>query len=246
MAAGDATFDLLLLQTDAGVAQSYANAAAFLLAGWELEWRDGSGAALSPQPTYTVSDEGGGVHRVAYDEPEGPSFVAITVPAGFYTPTIALIRDGDTFDVDGIMSQLLATDGTASAGAGSARVSTVLEDWIDGDSFALRNVQISTVALAKIGKTDLTGVTVLAAAKLLTDDSDDAPEIVFDVDVVSIPTRVVDITLDEFPVAAAVADGVRTIAYAMDVSIKNDADDRIYTARRYTFNIAWQADTATS
>lgn len=246
MSAGDPTYDLLQLEDDAGTAASYANKAAFTGAGWALTFKDIDGVSLSPQPTYTVADQGAGLHRINLDEPSEPCFAIITVPTGYYTPRLVLEFTGEPYDLADIYALILSNAQGTTAGVGSARVSDTLEDWVDGDSFSM-SVVFTAAQLAKIGKTTLTGVTVLAGAKknFPAADSQDDEDIAFEVAVTDVAALTADITLDDFPDAAKLADGVESVPYVIDVTIVNDADSRRYTALRYEVSIVWQAELET-
>lgn len=242
MAAGDAIKRLMLLQTDAGAPVSLASFAAFTAAGWAIAFEDVNGNPLAV--TFTVADEGNGLHRLNFTEPAGEWYGKVTVPTGFYTPTIALTGDGAPYDISDVMVQILTTDGVAAAGAGSARESSVIEDLVDGDSHRL-DLVLSAAMCAKVGLSNLTGATVLAAAKRVADNSSAAAEIQYTVTVTDAVNRLITITKDTFPPGEALAAGELSRAYALDVTIKNTGDGRLYTAKRLTFNVVWQADVRT-
>lgn len=239
MAAGDPIIRLLLLQTTAGAADSYADETAFTGAGWDLDFRDSDGITLSPQPDWTLSDEGDGLHAVYIEaEPSGPWFAKITVPAGHYSSGAALTGDGDPYSISGLAALLLSTIGTpVSPGS---RVEGVLEDWVEGDYYNTEII-IPAAELEKISASDLTGVTVSAAAKqpFPTKTSADTEEITFTVTVIDAAERIVSINT---PVGASVlAAGEDSRAYVLDVTIVKAGKKR--TSNRYTFNQVWQADT---
>jgi hypothetical protein len=251
MASGDPWFDLMQLETDAGVAASYANAAAFTGAGWDLSFKQADGTVLSPQPTWTVVDEGSGLHRInVVAEPDRGAtagwYAEITVPSGYYTPSLSLGGLGEPYELADLMAQIMSSASSSGAVA-AARVTDELEDWVEGDSFRL-DVTFTAAQLAKIGKTTLTGVTIIAGAKLAfpAKDSDDTNDISFIAAAVDVTALTALITLDTFPVGGALADDVEAVPYIIDISIKNAADGRIYTALRYAVNIVWEADRRTS
>jgi hypothetical protein len=244
MAAGDPAFDLIQLEDDAGTAQSYANLAAFNAAGWAISFEDKDGAALSPQPTITVADEGSGLHRINLTEPATECYGKITVPAGYYTPKLALYFEAAPYDAADLMAAILSANGS-TAGTGAARVTDTLENWVEGDSFRL-DVAFTAAQVAKIGKANLTGVTVRAAMKRAFPDADSG-----DTEAFTLTWTLTDatamtgvITKDTFPTPTAdLADGVESVPYVLDITIENDADGRVYTALRYEVSIVWEADT---
>jgi hypothetical protein len=244
MAAGDATFDLIQLEDDAGTAQSYANLAAFSGAGWAISFEDKDGVALAVQPTFTVADEGSGLHRINLTEPTTECYGKITVPAGYYTPTLALYFEAAPYDLADVMAAIISTLGSTS-GTGAARTTDRLEDWVEGDSFRL-DVAFTAAQLAKIGKSDLTGVTVRAAAKRAFPDADsgDTEAFTFDWTLTDAPTAIGVVTKNTFPTPSAdLPDAVESRPYVIDITIENDGDGRVYTAFRYEVQIVWEADT---
>lgn len=238
MAAGEPIVRALQLEQADGTPLSYADADAFLLAGWDLSFEDRGGTTLSPQPEWTIEDEGDGLHRLNIAaEPTGQWYAKITVPDGMYTPQLILAGDGDAYSVGGLAALMLAAVGSPSAGG--SRTEGALDDWIEEDYFRA-DIVIPTAALAKIGAADLTGVTVTAAAKqpFPTKQSGDAQEIVFTPTVLDAANRIVK--LESTWDAGYALTTVDRREYVLDVSVSMDGKQ--VTSNRYTFAIVWQAD----
>ncbi len=246
MAAGDPIYRLMRLESDAGVAQSYANKTAFQAAGWDLTFKDGSGVTISPVPTWTIAVVANGLHLVgiltepAY-ESVGGWFADITVPAGYYTPESYLDGDGVQYSNTDLLAQILSSLGSTS-GTGGARVTDTLEDWVHGDSFLLSDI-ISVEACTKIGEVDLTGVTVRAGWKKAYPAAESAATELFTgtVVVLDVSARTFTVSVPTFPVAAALATGEESVPYVLDITISKAS--KVYTAKRYFQSIVWQADT---
>lgn len=242
MAAGDAIFRLLLLQTDAGAADSYANKAAFQAAGWDLTFEDATGAAISPVPTWTLADEGSGLHRVNLDEPTGRWYAKITIPAGHYTPSVALSGDGDAYDAGDVIAAV-----QAGLGVGALTTNGVLtgqlDDWIQGDSYAHLDLVVPAWALSKVGASaiDEGGVSLLAAAKqpFPTKLAADTEQIVFTVTVADAGNRLIDLTAAWD--AGYVLGSAESRDYTVDLSIKKGSLQ--VTFAQYALRLLWQADT---
>ncbi len=246
MAAGNPIFRLLLLQSDAGVNQAYASKAAFQAAGWDLTFKDGTGTALAVQPTWTILLSANGLHVVGITsepvtETTGGWYADITVPPGYFTPSITIEGDGVPYTLTDLLSQIMSGTGSTS-GTGAARVSDALEDWVMGDSFELDDI-VPLDGLTKIGCTDLTGVTVRAGWKQAFPLAESVATELFTgtVTVVDATLRTINIRVDTFPVAAALTSGQESVPYVLDISITKAG--RTYTAKRYTQSVIWQADT---
>lgn len=240
MAAGQPIVRLLQLESAAGVAQSYANAAAFTAAGWNLSFEDLNGTTLSPQPTWTIADEGSGMHRVNIaTEPTDDWYAKITVPGGFYTPQLTLTGDGDGYTIDDLAGLMLQTAGTPTS-TGS-RLEGNFDDWIEEDYFSV-DIVVPQAGLTKIGAVGLTGVTVTAAAKqpYPTKESAAIEEIVFTAAILDAAARTVRLT-KTWDVALALTTGEIRRDYIVEVSCELTA--KRVTTNRYSLALVWQADT---
>lgn len=240
MAAGDPTARLLLIQTDAGAAVTFANAAAFTAAGFAITFKDYTGATLSPQPTYTVASEGNGLHRIGVDaEPSPMWYGVLTVPSGYFTDRPAIVGDGSAYTLADLAALILATIGSPTTNSG--RVEGAWDDWIEGDYF-YQEVTIPAAKTKVIGAgTSLSGVTVTAGAKqpFPTKQSADPEQIDFTVDVLDASARLVAIRA-AWDSGYALGSNVQRRSYIADVSIAKSG--KRVTSNRYTLDIAWQAD----
>ncbi len=147
---GDAVSLPIYLQTTAGVAVSYANAGAFLAAGWLITWYSGS-TALSSQPSYTLAPIGAnGWHTAAFTLPAGVDHALVTAPAGFRGDPADYVLVTPNDDTDSLAASVAAAVGTTLPGSSMQALDFTI---VEGDNFQPQSFTIPASALAFIDTT---------------------------------------------------------------------------------------------
>jgi hypothetical protein len=241
--AGDTKPKLLILQDPSGANLSYASKAAFQAAGFNLTWYDNTGTALAAQPTWTIADQGNGIHMVAYAVPSGFYWVKPTLPTGTvinglvvpYTvsPT-TWANEGEIYDADAIAGLLLTAQGVPvvnSADDGD------LGDVVEGDSFTTDSLEVPLGSLTKFGFSDLTGFTISASLM----KTPNGTEVAINSAIVSTSARTVKAYWDSFPAALALTSGTQSQEWFLDIQLVNGT--KKLTPLRYALNVVWQRDT---
>lgn len=220
---GDPFEQALFLESDAGVAASYANAAAFTAAGWALSWEGMDGVAIASQPGYTIAVDGAsGRHKLLFTLPSVPSNLKITWPSGFRSDPAEIPLIFATADEDTVVNLI-----TAAIGAPVAQDRVTQYDWetTENDSFA-KEMTIPAAAITDWGYTDLTaaGWTVTAAARADGDTGTAAPLFVMTAAITDTALRKIRVSYNPFPTAAALtatelASGSKRVNYDAQLSI---------------------------
>ncbi|MBA3589956.1 hypothetical protein [Methylibium sp.] len=249
MIAGDSKPKILILEASNGTAQSFASKAAFQAAGWDLIWRDVDGTALASQPTWTLSDEGSGRHRVKYTVPAGIYWVEPTIPAGYVMSPEAWANEGQSYDDDALAGLLQTSQGVPaiiSADDGT------LGDVVMGDSWTSDTLTIALGKLTRHGVAfaDLaSGWTIsagfrTAAGVPATAVLSGAPAgngITAEFVVAASGTYRAKWTT--YPTAMDLAATADAVQWFMDVQIKRTSDSLIITVARFALRVVWQRDT---
>lgn len=246
MSAGDPIYRYLQVLTEFSQVLSFATAAAFTAAGWNLTFKDAAaGTALSPQPAWEIAHEVDGMHRVSIDaEPDAPWYAAVTVAPGGYTPQLVLLGVGEAYSNSDLASLILSAFGTATSGA-VAVTSGRLDDWVEGDIIYRTELVIPQWALDAVGATDLSdGVTLLAGIKkpFPTVESATTQFAILTCTATDVPNRLVKLD-DVWNVLLALTTGSERQAYKIDISLKKTT--RRITAARFDIDVVWQADNQT-
>lgn len=239
MLAGDTIGKVIYLQTLSGRALSYANKAAFQADGWDISWIDTGAAAISSQPTWSITDLTGGRHLVTYTVPSGVAIAKPTVPGWASDPGTWAI-EGQAYDEDslaGLLQTAQGTPGVQSATDGD------LGDVVMGDSW---HSGVLTVPLGKIsnfGYSTLTGMTISAAFK--RDPSDTPVTSGVTATIVSAAARTVSVSWTTFPTAMNLGSGANDLSakWFLDVQLANSGVGWKSTPLRYGINVVWQRDT---
>lgn len=239
MQAGDSKPKLLILQTAAGVNYSYADKASFQAGGWDLTWRDVDGVALTSQPTWTIADEGAGLHRVKYAQPAGVYWVEITVPGTAYVTPVTWMNEGEAYDIDAVAGLLLTNQGVPaviSADDGT------LGDVVMTDSWSSGTLTIPIGKLTPFGKTfaDLaSGWTISAGLKKVPTDTSVPITCAF----VSAIAGTFKASWVTFPAAMALAASEEQAQWYLDVQIVETATHLCITTNRYGLQVVWERNT---
>lgn len=245
MITGDTIVKIVYLQTLAGRNLSYASKAAFQADGWDLSWRDNAGAALSSQPTWTLADQGGGRHMVAYTVPSGVSWVKSTVPGWAADPGV-WGTEGEAYDEDslaGLLQTSQGVPGLQSAADGD------LGDVVMGDSWTSGVITVPLGKISPFGYSDLTGMTLSAGLK--QDPSTTAvvssTSPALNTTIIDTSARTISAQWIAFPAAMNLGStsSDQTAAWFLDFQLKHTASGRIMTVGRYKLNVVWQRDTTT-
>jgi len=234
--AGDTVVKLISIQTTAGVAASYADKTAFLAATHALTWRDVDGTALSTQPTWTISDEGAGVHRVRFTVPAGIWWVEPTVASGYRFDPHTWSGEGQSHDSDSIAGLLQTAQGVPSI---ISAADGDLGDVVEGDSFDSGALTVPLGKISNFGYSTLTGMTLSAAAKLgvtgtaipLTGCS-----------IVSATGRTVKLAWTSFPSGLLLDSDEAEQTVYLDLQLKQTGNSHVITPLRYTMRIVWERD----
>ncbi len=243
MITGDSAVKLLSLQTTAGVAASYANKAAFTGASWDLTWRDVDGTALASQPTWTISDEGGGVHRVKYTVPAGVFWVEPTVPGTHRVDPYAWGGEGQSYDSDALAGLLLSSQGVPSVlSAGDSD----LGDVVMGDSYNTGTLYLTLGKLTRMGfaYADLaSGWTITAGLKAIPADTMISSGVTATFGASVAVDGAFSVGWVTFPTGLNLTSTEESKQFYMDVQLKKTSGGQIITANRYSLRVVWQRDT---
>lgn len=247
MITGDTVVKLLKLETLAGQALSYADKTAFQAGGWDITWRDTSGTALSSQPTWTISDEGSGWHRVVFTVPSGVSWAEPTVP-GWANDVPRWGQEGQTYDEDSIAGLLQTSQGVPTV---TSAADGDLGDVVMGDSWCSPTVTVPLGKISCFGYTDLSGMTLTGGLKqdpsttAVTGTSTTSPNLY--TTIVSVTDRTVTAAWITFPTAMNLGATASDLGadWFLDFQLKHTASGRIITPLRYKLRVVWQRDTTT-
>lgn len=245
MIIGESVIKLVCLQVAtgalAGNGLSYANAAAYIAAGWGLVAYDNTGVALAAQPTYTVAvlDSTIGLHRIIYTLPSGIGFILPTIPTGYRMDPRAWTFEGESYDADSIAGLLQTVQGVpliTSAADGD------LGDVVDGDAWSGGTLTIPIGRLTPFGLTyaDLAAGTITAGLKSSPTDTMTAITCAF----VSAPAGTFKPSWATFPAAMKLTGSDQYKTWYMDVQFKS-AGGLLITTNRYVLRVAWERDTVT-
>ncbi len=157
--AGDIINIALRLEDATGAGLTYADATAFLAAGWAITWYQAHIVAAS-QPSYALyprPDGALGEYLLEFTRPSGNWVACVTVPSSFPTYAASPDRVSDdtpAADTDSIFSLLSNSQGSLIS---VDRVASF--DWgmIEADSFS-KTMQVPALALADFGYADLSDV----------------------------------------------------------------------------------------
>jgi len=235
MITGDTAVKLLILESDSGVAQSYADKAAFQAAGWDLSWQDTAAVALSPQPTWTIADQGNGLHLVAYAVPAGITWAEVTIPAGYIASASAWADEGQSYDADSIAGILNLNQGIPAVSSAS---DGDLGDVVDGDSWNSGVLTVPIGKLTRVGLSDLSTFDTITAT-LKQDPSNTPVEIDADFDDVS--ARTVHASWDTFPSDMELGDDARALSaiWYLDITLTQNSPLLVITPLRYKLTVRW-------
>lgn len=218
MKLGDAFEQALYLETLGGSTQAFANAAAFVAAGFALTWEAMDGSTIVSQPTYTIAADAviAGRHKCIFTLPTVPSRLKVTVPNGFIsTPNeVALIFS--SYDEASIVALLTASIGTP---ASQDRVSIYDWDVTENDSL-FKEMIFPTLTLTDWGYSDFSaaGWTITGAVRTLGDTGTGSPLAVLSCEVTDAVNHKVGIGWGVYPTALALAaadltNGSKQVAY---------------------------------
>lgn len=245
MITGDTIVRLINLETDAGLRQSYASKAAFQAIGWDLTWRDTTGAALSSQPTWTLAAEGNGIHRVEYTMPASVWWVEITVPTGYRADPSSWSGEGLAYDAESLAGLINTSSGVP--GILSADDSN-FGDVVMGDAWNSGTLYIPLAKLSRLGY----GYSDLASGWTFTAGFKDAPATTVvntGVTAVAGATIATDGAISfgftTFPTAMNLSSTAEQLVWYADVQLKKTSNGIIITALRGTLTVKWQRDTVT-
>jgi hypothetical protein len=235
---------LLSLQTDAGVAQSYADKTAFTGASWNLTWRDADGTALASQPTWTITTEGNGVHRVKYTVPAGVWWVEPTVPAGYRIDPYSWGGEGQSYDEDSLAGLFLTAQGVPAT---NSAVDSDLGDVVQGDSYNSGTLYIPLGKLTKFGYSYAnlaSGWTISAGVKSAPSDTAiTVSGATFGGTVAA--DGAFSLSWTTFPTGMQLASTEESKTWYLDVQLKRTTSSTIITSNRYSLRVLWERDTTT-
>ncbi len=243
MITGDTVVKVLYLQTLSGRNLSYASKALFQADGWDLSWRDSTGAALSSQPTWTIADQTGGRHLVAYTVPTGVSWVKATIPGWAADPGVWAL-EGEAYDEDtlaGLLQTSQGVPGLQSAADGD------LGDVVMGDAWTSGTITVALGKISPFGYSDLTGMTLSAGFKqdptTVALVSTTTPALY--TTIIDAAARTVSAQWITFPSALNLGSTASDLGadWYMDLQLKHTASTRIMTVGRYKLRVVWQRDT---
>lgn len=231
---------VLFLCDVAGNPVTFANAAAFIAAGWNLTWQDNTGTALGSQPTWTLSaGDSNGRHVVGFQPPDGSWTVKLTVPAGYRSDPAEFAGEATVYDADSLYGLLVASDGvpvTESTTTGDL-------DIFDANSIII-DFSILEAALTELGIANLASADSMSAQiKLTSKNSADASDATLTTSIISDVSgaRTVRGELDTFPAALEVPTGAKTLDTRADLRITKGAKTITVAIRNVTFR--WKANT---
>ncbi len=232
---------VLYLFSTAGVAQSYANTAAFTGAGWAVTWYDKNGSALGSQPTYAIVDLGSGRHVISFPNPAGVWVALATVPAGKSDPG-AFGGEGTSYDEDSLAGLFLTSTGIPAA---QSAADQDLGDVVDGDSWSsgTLNIPLGKITPFGIVFADLndTDFTLTAGLKSTPADASVPIDAAFGGSVTTDGAFIV--SWDTFPTAMALSATLTDKQWFLDVQIaETAAPNRVITTNRYALRVVWDRD----
>lgn len=236
MIAGDSKPKLVLLQTAAGAALSYADKTAFQGASWDLTWRDADGVALASQPTWTISDEGGGQHRIKYIVPAGIYWVEVTVPGTNFITPLSWQDEGQSYDDDSIAALLLSSQGAVST---VTLVDGDLGNVVEHDSYASGT---QTIPIGLLTRAGLTGYADIASGWTISagfkHQPSDAVGTGITVAFVSAASGTYAFTWNTFPTGMAISPATQESEdFYIDIEITNVT--KKITVGRFKVTIIW-------
>jgi hypothetical protein len=142
--AGDTVTLPVFFETDAGVAQSFANAAAFIGAGGNFTWYN-AGVALASQPTWTLAPQGqAGSHALTFVLPAGVDIILPTYPAGIRSDPWAFLLVTPIADTDALNAIVAGFTSVPVAGASFSSFDLLS---IEGDIGPVWEFQIPAASL---------------------------------------------------------------------------------------------------
>jgi hypothetical protein len=222
MKLGDTIELVWFFESDAGVAQSYATAAAFTSAGWAPSWEAMDGTAVTaPSYTMTVDTSIPGRHKMIFGIPSVPSNLKLQAPTGYRSDPVEWPLIYARTDTDSVVNII-----TASVGTPAAQDRVTIYDWetTENDAF-FKEMIVPTTALTDWGYSDLSaaGWSASSAARLAGDTSTGVPLYVMTAEITDTVNHKVGIGWGTFPTAAALtttdlSNGSRRDNY--DVQIK--------------------------
>jgi hypothetical protein len=238
---GETDCQALYLETDAGVAATYADKTAFLAAGYALTFRDIANAALSPQPTWTIPTTGVGKrHLISFTVPDGVFTCGVTLPSGKTCSPVEFSGEGTAYDVDSVGGLIVSSNGVTVTPTRTDSTASMF----DGDSIDL-SFSVTEAALTSIGATSLADCTTRAAEiKLDTLDSSAAASVATLVETITTDTsgtRIIRATLDTFPSALAVAASTKSTSATAHLRLTKSTKTIIAAEIKLTIN--WKATT---
>ncbi len=238
MKAGD-TIELYAHLTDSvGADLSYADYAAFTAASWDLVFTIDQ---VVTTPTYTVADQGGGLHKFTLTAAEGDYVVIPTIPGSNESSV-----DVWQFTVDSV--ELSDVYAAVNSGGDLTAISDTLSDValgniVHGDAWGSGTITVPVARLAKIGLSDLSGCTISAAFR--QDPSTTPVSITATIE--SAANREISVGFDTFPVAMALGTAATDLSatWYLDIQIKHTSSGKILTVGRYSVQVIWQRDETT-
>lgn len=256
MKVGDSKPKLLVLQDPYGANLSYADKAAFQAAGWDLIWRDVDGVALTSQPTWTITDEGSGVHRVKYVVPTGYYWVEPTKPSGVVLGGVIApysispetwANQGLSYDDDSLGGLLQTAQGVpALISADDGDLGDIV--WKDAWTSDVQTIPLGKISRFGYAYADLaSGWTVSAgfrqtpngSAVLSGAGAGNGITAAF----VAAASGTYKVSWDVYPTAMDLAATDESQVWFLDVQIKHTASGRIITVGRWKVTVRWQRDT---
>lgn len=224
-----------------GAAVDYADKTAFQAANWDLTWYDADGAALSPQPTWSLPNAGDsatGRHQFKFTEPDGPYTVKVTLATNGEATPQEFMGEGFSYDIDAL-GALIATSG------GVVISETLYSDsatMYHGDSIYLL-FSVPEAALTAIGASSLADCdTIAAEIKRDSEDSGDNADVTTLTEAIITDTsnnRTLTGTLTAFPAILAVPDGSKSLAATAHVRLTKTSKTIIASEIKLTVN--WKA-----
>lgn len=190
----------------AGAGQSYANAAAFLSAGWTVTYVDMTGSVIT-SPTWNVSPLAGlaGRHKFQITVPNVSGVIYFTPPSGYSSAWDSAPIPVEQSSIDDIAALLTATDVSVNP---ITLASTANLEQYEGDSVD-RTINIPTSTLSEFGWSNLVGCTLSGAIRRTTDTTTGSPLVALvattNLTIVGADSKSVRIKQDTFPAALALS-----------------------------------------
>jgi hypothetical protein len=172
LAAGDTAIIPIILQDAAGAALSYADKAAFLSDGWDVDWYDKDGGSISvtwdllTDPTANQPD----VYILQYTVPLGEYSFVVDVPSTHVVVPAAMSGNAESFSIDDLYGSIVTQGGTVVSSTTSNSSITVYQD----DSIYAVAV-IPEAALTAVGASSLADLDAYKAEMKLTSTAGNAP-----------------------------------------------------------------------